>query len=90
MFYFCTFEVELKNNNRIIFDNQYFSMQTNAQGLEYADLTFRQIPTKNKKQIIHGIDERTIYADVDHTKKAPTPPQESEYEETNIKHGKMA
>ncbi|XP_071176505.1 uncharacterized protein [Mytilus edulis] len=63
---------------------------TSAQGLEYADLTFRQIPAKNKKQVIHGNDERTIYADVDHTKKAPPPPQESEYEETNIKHGKMA
>lgn len=65
-------------------------MQTNAQGLEYADLTFRQIPAENKKQVIHGNDERTVYADVDHTKKAPPPPPESAYEETNIKHGKIA
>ncbi|XP_052061632.1 uncharacterized protein LOC127701675 [Mytilus californianus] len=87
--------LQLKNLNEEEYANSTDTQgtsghNTSAQGLEYADLTFSQIATKNKKQVIHGNDERTIYADVDHTKKAPLPPPESEYEETNIKHGKMA
>ena len=56
-----------------------------TQGLEYADLSFaNKIPRKGQKPKIHGANERTIYSDVDHTKRAPPLPQENPYEETNI------
>ena len=59
-----------------------------TQGLEYADLSFaKKIPRKGQKPKIHGADERTIYSDVDHTKRAPPLPQENPYEETNIGQG---
>ncbi|CAC5404061.1 IGSF9B [Mytilus coruscus] len=60
----------------------------NEQGLEYADLTFGNQTAKGRQPVIHGDENRTIYSEVDHTKKAPPPPQESEYEETDIRHGK--
>lgn len=65
-----------------------YIFQKNDQGLEYADLTFGNKIPKGKQPVIHGDENRTIYSDVDHTKKAPPPPQESEYEETTIRHGK--
>ena len=89
MHHYCGFSLLGTKSNIYVYNKTciFFSKKT-TQGLEYADLSFaKKIPRKGQKPIIHGADERTIYSDVDHTKRAPPLPQENPYEETNIGQG---
>ncbi|WAR06418.1 hypothetical protein MAR_021787 [Mya arenaria] len=72
-----------KTNPKKQYDNKAFEDQTyenhdiqetkknvNKDGLIYADLEFAKPPKGQKKLIIHGLDDMTLYADVDLTKRA--------------------
>ncbi|XP_052804780.1 hemicentin-1-like isoform X2 [Mya arenaria] len=51
----------------------------NHDGLVYADIVFANPPKGQKRLVIHGIDDMTVYADVDLTKKVdPLPDSDGE------------
>ncbi|WAR05772.1 LOW QUALITY PROTEIN: HMCN1-like protein [Mya arenaria] len=50
----------------------------NHDGLVYADIVFANPPKGQKRLVIHGIDDMTVYADVDLTKKVDPFPDSNE------------
>ncbi|WAR05862.1 hypothetical protein MAR_021231 [Mya arenaria] len=50
----------------------------NHDGLVYADIVFANPPKGQKRLVIHGIDDMTVYADVDLTKKVDPFPDSDE------------
>ncbi|XP_052803972.1 hemicentin-1-like isoform X2 [Mya arenaria] len=52
--------------------------QVNKDGLIYADLSFPKLP-KGQKPLIHGLDDITVYADVDLSRKADPLPDSDDH-----------
>ena len=83
---------EYTHNDKAYSKYIYYHYQDNRNkdGLQYADLMLN--PSSNGARfIIHGIDDKTMYADVDTTQKIdPLPDNDVEDDQNNSKSNKTA
>ncbi|WAR06243.1 hypothetical protein MAR_021612 [Mya arenaria] len=78
-----------KKHKKSTYENKAFENSTyenhelqetkvNKDGLIYADLSFPKLP-KGQKPLIHGLDDITVYADVDLSRKADPLPDSDDH-----------
>ncbi|KAL3887534.1 hypothetical protein ACJMK2_027474 [Sinanodonta woodiana] len=72
-----------KYANSPINANKFQTFQVNKDGLQYAAVVFGPPSTRAGKPVIHGLEDCTVYADIDYGKRGKPLPDSDEEKESS-------